>query len=295
MTDPLLRPATSEDLPALAALQNRFEEHFFGAAESSDDETGEMLGMAADLGRDARVVVGQDADLDALALVGSHEGVLTIDPTTGPARRAAAATAAAAWLEGTAVDHIEVLSVDLPVLEALHGRGWTHELSAFDLVRDASPLPAPDWPAGITVSGIDRAADAAAVHDLIYRRSAWSQVPGHPDRPLASWYRLFLDYEGYDPDQQVLARRDGVPVGVATGRIFSDGIGYVQQLAVARAERRQGLGRSLLLAGLGRRLAAGATRLGLSVSAANAGALTLYRSVGLRIDREWRHLAPPRR
>jgi GNAT superfamily N-acetyltransferase len=46
------------------------------------------------------------------------------------------------------------------------------------------------------------------------------------------------------------------PVGVATGQVFSDGTCWIQQLAVARAARGQGLARALLLAGPQKQLAA---------------------------------------
>jgi ribosomal protein S18 acetylase RimI-like enzyme len=71
------------------------------------------------------------------------------------------------------------------------------------------------------------------------------------------------------------------------GRIFSDGAGWVSQLAVARSERGRGLGRALLLESFRRRLAVGATLLGLSVQAVNRSAIGLYLDVGLTVDREW--------
>ena len=76
-------------------------------------------------------------------------------------------------------------------------------------------------------------------------------------------------------------------VGAAIGRTWSDGTGWVSQLAVAKGERGHGLGRALLLESLRRRVAGGAHSLGLSVEVVNRTALALYESVGLRIDREW--------
>ena len=81
-------------------------------------------------------------------------------------------------------------------------------------------------------------------------------------------------------------------VGVALGHTFSDGAGWVAQLAVAEDHRGRGLGRALLLEALRRRVAAGATALGLSVSALNPDALRLYLDVGLVVDREWRTYLP---
>ena len=101
------------------------------------------------------------------------------------------------------------------------------------------------------------------MHRLIYREARWADVPGHGDRPLPEWRDLFL--AGEDPAQQVLAWRDGAVVGAALGKTFSDGTGWVSQVAVRPDQRGRGLGRALLLEAFGRRLASGATRLGLGV------------------------------
>lgn len=63
----------------------------------------------------------------------------------------------------------------------------------------------------------------------------------------------------------------------------------------AKEERGRGLGRAMLLEALRRRVAGGATSLGLSVQATNRGALGLYLDVGLRVDREFRTYRAPTR
>ncbi len=131
---------------------------------------------------------------------------------------------------------------------------------------------------------------ARATHRLVYEEAGWADVPGHESRDFEEWYGLFVAKE--DPEQQVLAWQDGRLVGVALGRTFSDGVGWVSQVAVPRDLQRRGLGRALILEAFGRRLAAGATSLGLGVSAANVDALRLYLDLGLVVDREWMVFAP---
>ncbi len=58
--------------------------------------------------------------------------------------------------------------------------------------------------------------------------------------------------------------------------------------------QKRGIGRALLLEAFRRRVAGGAQRLGLGVSAENARALGLYVGIGLQIDREWRTYRPAR-
>jgi GNAT superfamily N-acetyltransferase len=125
----------------------------------------------------------------------------------------------------------------------------------------------------------------AAVHRLIYDEARWADVPGHAPRELDEWRSLFVD--GEDPEQQVLAWHSERLVGVALGKTFSGGMGWVSQLAVAPDQQGRGLGSALLAEALRRRLDGGATQLGLGVSAANPDALRLYERLGFRIDREW--------
>ena len=92
----------------------------------------------------------------------------------------------------------------------------------------------------------------------------------------------------------MLAWRGDRLVGASLGRIFSDGAGWVSQLAVAQDERGRGIGKALLLETLRqRRGRAAPPSLGLGVMAHNRGALGLYLGVGLRIDREWLAFEPP--
>ena len=85
-----------------------------------------------------------------------------------------------------------------------------------------------------------------------------------------------------------IARRAGRPVGWVAGRVFGDGRGWIQQLAVARPSRGLGLGRALLLHALADLHGAGATSYALGVEAANEHALGLYRDVGFAVTREFR-------
>ncbi len=121
------------------------------------------------------------------------------------------------------------------------------------------------------------------MHELIYVDAAWSEVPGHTQRSLEAWRStLTPEYRGW------VARRDERLVGWVTGRVFGDGRGWVEQLAVARSARGHGLGRALLLHSLAELCSHGATSLALGVQAENENAIGLYRDVGFEVDREWR-------
>jgi ribosomal protein S18 acetylase RimI-like enzyme len=187
---------------------------------------------------------------------------------------------------------LEVLAQDAVGSGAARGAGWSVDVRSFDLERDPGSLPAAGWPPGVTPAVPDLAVDGPEIHDLVYRRSAWASVAGHHDRPYDEWYRL-VSQPSSRWDLSVLARRDGRAVGLASAALFSDGFGYIHQLAVDRELRRQGIGRAMLIEAFGRLTAAGAMRLGLGVQAGNRRALTLYESLGLVVTREWiRYRAP---
>ena len=188
-----------------------------------------------------------------------------------------------AWLARGGVVQVEALSRDATLRDALAEHGWVHVRSQFELVRPADGLPAPDWPEGVTATSLGD--DASEVHRLVYEEAGWADVPGHTVRDLDEWVDLFVT--GEDPDQQVVARADGRVVGVAVGKVFPDRTGWVAQVAVHRDQRGRGLGTALLAEAFARRVAAGATQVGLGVSATNPDALRLYRRLGLEIDREW--------
>lgn len=283
------RPAAPSDFVAMAELQARWETAWFGSVEQSADEVIEQLTRVDPLAENSLVLC--DGDRLVAAGVRWRADTTTVigpDADVGPVYRELLP-----WFAARDPSHVEVLSRDGAARAVVEAAGWRHGKSAFELFRsvDGTALPEPQWPAEVGVVEL-RLGDAAEVHDLVYRRAGWTEIAGHPNRELAEWRELFMN-DNVVPDLQVLARRDGRLVGVALGRIWDDGTGWVSQLAVAKDERGRGLGRALLREALGRYVAAGAKQLGLSVQADNRGALRMYLDAGLQIDREWMSYLPP--
>jgi ribosomal protein S18 acetylase RimI-like enzyme len=281
------RPATLDDVPALLALQQRYDTHWFGAPEHDEDELLEDVGRVDPLSENSMLLLDGDRLLGAAWWWGTNSNVLA-----DPDAPREVFDAAIAWLSAAGVEVLEALSRDTGYVEALGARGWRHDRSQFELIRDLSDdwvLSQPKWPAGVHLTGLQ---DPPELYRLIYELAGWTEVPGHQGRSFEEWTSIFLT-DAEKPDEQVLAWQDGRLIGCALGRVFSDGTGWVAQLAVDRACRRRGLGRALLLEAIHRRVAAGAQRFGLGVSADNETALGLYLGVGLTIDREWQDYHRP--
>jgi ribosomal protein S18 acetylase RimI-like enzyme len=284
-----IRPATAADVPALTDLFGRHDTAWFGAVEESEKEIADRLGSVEDLATNTALVFDGEGLLGA-AMRWRTDTTLIVAPDIDPHP---VYDQLVPWLAAGTPSHVEVLGRDDALREYLEARGWRHRRSSFELfgkVDDTLHLDRPLRPDGITVRGFGPD-DAAAVHHLIYVDAGWADVPGHHYRELTEWRSIFLG-DWFRPDEQVLAWRGERLVGVALTRHWDDGTGWISQLATARDERRHGLGRALLLQALATLVAAGASQLGLSVLAQNRGALGLYRSVGLEIDREWMQFTP---
>jgi len=274
------RPATDTDLSDIVGLQQTWDAFWFGSPEHDEAEVQESFGRAVPFEQRTRLLHLEGRLVAAAWWWRAGETSLLVAPGIDPTH---AHDDLLTWLSASGCTEVEALSRDEPFRAALERNGWGHVRSQFELMRDVAALPALRWPPGVTVTGVAEHADA--VHHLIYEQAGWADIPGHHGRGRDEWYDLFL--AGEDPEQQVVAWEGGRLVGAALGKTFSDGVGWVSQVAVAPARQGNGLGRALLTEAFHRRVSAGATRLGLGVSAANRDALRLYLSLGLEIDREW--------
>ena len=166
--------------------------------------------------------------------------ILLVDPGDDPEP---ALEALVAWLGERGHHELDSYGRDARRIAWLEANGFTYRRSFFDLRRGVdTPLAPAIWPSGIAIARYRPGEDDEAVHALIYVDAAWAEVPGHTHRSLQTWRSMLTpDYRGW------VARRDGRPVGWVAGRVFSDGRGWVEQLAVARNARGLGLGRALLL------------------------------------------------
>jgi ribosomal protein S18 acetylase RimI-like enzyme len=276
------RPATAADVDGIVALQARWDSAWFGGPDRDEDEVRADLRRADPLAERSLLLHDGEHLVAAAWWWRSDDPTLLVDPALGGGGVAATGQLVS-WLASSGAEQVEALSRDSVLLDVLAQQGWVHVRSQFELLRPAEGLPTASWPPGVTVSGLGD--DATEVHRLVYLDAGWGDVPGHTVRSLDEWLDLFVT--DVDPAQQVLCRQGGRLLGVALGKVFTDGTGWVAQLAVRRDAQGRGLGRALLAEAFGRRVAAGATQLGLGVSATNAAALRLYESLGLTVDREW--------
>ncbi|WP_460447073.1 GNAT family N-acetyltransferase, partial [Angustibacter aerolatus] len=251
------RPATYDDVPALTALQGAYATRWFGAPEEDEAELRQQLEFVGDLDQRTRLLLDGERLLGAAWWWSGGSAWAVHDPALDDELAAMVDDALLAWLRECGVTETEALAADVVAQQALQRNGWRHERSSFELVRPVSDdwvLPEPVLPPDVQVRPI-AADEQAAVHEMVYERAGWADVPGHHVRPLDDWRQLFLGPDA-PPEQQLAAWAGDVPVGVVLGKVFSDGTGWVAHLAVDRARQGLGLGLALLLPALRDRAAA---------------------------------------
>ncbi|MFI5049739.1 MAG: GNAT family N-acetyltransferase [Gaiellales bacterium] len=274
------RSIAESDVADITRLWQAWDRRWFGAVEHDEPEVRESLAGVVR----GRVLLDGDR-LAAAAWWRPDDATLLVHPDSDAAP---VHDDLLPWLVRGGAVHLEALDRDEALRAALGRHGWEYVRSQFELIRGAAPLPRAHWPEGVTTTPVGDHADA--VYRVIYDESGWTEVPGQGRREFDEWHRLFV--AGTESEQQVLAWRAGRLVGVALGTTFSDGTGWVSQLAVVRDQQGRGIGSALLTEAFQRRLGAGATQVGLGVSAANPHALRLYQRLGLEIDREWMAYRP---
>ena len=159
---------------------------------------------------------------------------------------------------------------------------------------DDAPEP-PVWPPGYALRPFRRDADARAVHAAF--ADGFADHFGPPFDPYDPWFhKLFVQPAlPFRDDLMLVAWRGdevaGALVAAETAAETAAG-GYVAELAVRRAHRKQGLGRALLLESFARLRDLGRTEVLLHVDAdSETNATGLYRGVGMREQPMYAYLA----
>jgi len=108
--------------------------------------------------------------------------------------------------------------------------------------------------------------------------AAFRDRPGFPGWSAAEWVGWISDEEDFRADWTLLASVGGADVGFIAGA----GGGWIVQVGVVPAARRQAVASTLINEVLRRMLADGQTRAMLNVNVNNPGAIAAYQRVGFR-------------
>ncbi|HUJ54619.1 MAG TPA: GNAT family N-acetyltransferase [Gaiellaceae bacterium] len=293
-----VRPATSDDLPAIAEL--------FGSVEEA--------------------VLGRPSLLDATAVAGWLHGVAfetntwlveeggelvagAFGRTFGERGNSAGAVRPTAWGLGHGTRLLERLEArfaeedvqrihawtvagDEAANELFLGRGYREVRRFWDMAIDLGEEPPPE--AAVPVEPF-REEDARAFHAAL--EEAFSAHWEHSPETFEEWWERQRARPNFDPSVWFMIRDGGEIAGATRNDPDVAGGGYVGALGVRPAWRGRGYGRALLLHSFREFHRRGFRRVTLGVDAANAtGATQLYESVGMHVDLEsvvWEKMLSP--
>ncbi len=143
------------------------------------------------------------------------------------------------------------------------------------LVRNLTePIAAPRCPDGLARLAFT-APNAVPAHAILAEAYAdgFGEVAG-----FADWYDALVSDEEYDAELCFIYGSGNRLAGFA--QVWTSG--FVKDIAVANAFRRQGIGRALMLAAFAELQARGLDQVRLKVHPDNQGAIALYRALGMR-------------
>jgi mycothiol synthase len=165
--------------------------------------------------------------------------------------------------------------------ELFEGAGYRHVRSYWRMARPLDRgVTAGGLPPSVTLRGLDRDADARALHALDAESFATS-----PDY-LPESYEMFVQehLHAHDcaPELSLVAEQAGQIVGFLLARRWPhEGSGYVDLLAVAPGHQRRGIGTALLTHGFAGFAAAGLNQAQLAVASDNPRGLRVYEAAGM--------------
>ena len=303
-----VRGATMDDIPACAELFNSWAEKELGHRELSEEELHTEWSLDEFIPeQDTRIIFSPDGTLVAYV-----EAWVRNSPPVKPWIWARVhpeyyglglGTELTRWAESYSLRVLDVLSPDVrvtnelgvdhrvkPALELFKNLGYSHIRSFYQMrIKMDSPPPAPRWPDEIVLKPFDAEHDLEAVYQAMI--DSFRDHYGFIEEPFDVGFPRFRHFmtktDNYDPALWYIAW-DGdeiAGINICRPRSFEDDdMGWVAELGVRRAWRKQGLGLALLLHSFGEFHKRGVHRVGLGVDAGSlTGALRLYEKAGMSV------------
>ena len=288
------------DLDAVHTMIVASEIEEFGESEGYGIDDLEREWKQLDLGKDAWVAIAPDAGLAGYGYVQDRRHVrLDVEVYVHPAHYGRGiGTILVRLTEARAREHvplappgtrvvvnnwINALNADARAL--LEREGYVPVRHFFRMEIDLNGVPqVVSWPEGIVVRKGDEGEDVRAFYETT--EEAMAGQWGHIEVSFEKWLER-RERTNIDLGLWFLALDDGEPAATALCSI-SDGIGWIDTLAVRRPWRRRGLGLALLTHAFRELYGRGMRRVALSVDAGNpTGATRLYERAGMRIGQQY--------
>lgn len=178
-------------------------------------------------------------------------------------------------------------------LELLEMHGYRPRWTSWILELPAgSDIARPELPAGVRIRHLVPEQDEQAAYQVI--EDAFNEWPDREPSTFEDWSAGVLERIGFEPWNLLLAvesAADGTETVIGGCHlVVSDDTGWVDQVAVRRDRRGEGIGRALLVDAFAAARRRGAGRAELATDS-RTGALGVYERVGMRVKESFVHLA----
>ena len=295
-----IRNPESADLDAVYAVIIASEIEEFGESQgyAIDELKGDWKQL--DLGRDAWVAIAPDGALAGYGYVQDRRHVrLDVEVYVHPAHYGRGiGTTLVRLAEARAREHVPLAppgtrvvinnwinALNAEARSLLEREGYTPARYFFrmEIIFSEEP-PTATWPAGVTVRSGGADEDLRPFFETC--EEAMAENWGHVPRSFEEWMER-RTRSSFDPSLWFLALGDGEPAAAVLCSI-SDGIGWIDTLAVRATWRRRGLGYALLTHAFRELYGRGMRRMALGVDVENqTGATRLYERAGMRIGQQY--------
>jgi len=309
----VMRAATTEDVDRVVELMNARSRRLYGEDQITREEvTAWWKSARFDLAKDCRMVLDARGELAGIVNIrnpGEPYAQIRCVGLTHPSyegldglwdrlhawsveRARELIPLAAKGIRVTAMSHIA--GQDTARAAALERAGFAavRMLNRMGITLE-SLIPEAQWPAGISVRGVDIEKDLEAIVRLVLEtwRDHWGFVAQPFDQALADWKEgLAALGEKFDPTLWFLAMDGSEIVGVSLcdNRIVDDTTrGYIDTLGVRPAWRKRGIALALLRHTFGEFARRGYAAVELDMDSENlTGALRVYERAGMHVIRQ---------
>ena len=288
-----VRGATYSDIGPVAALLGASEE--FDAGEPSvtvEDVESEWMLPGFDPAVDVLLVFDRDRVV-ASAEVPGWRAEATVHPD---ARGRGIGTAILRWIERRALERAEAgtevrvgqtvvdTSVDAISLFVRHGYTPRHTSWVLRLPDDVT-IEHPPLRRGVVIRPFDPGSEEEQVYRVV--EDAFNEWPTREPSTFAEWQSGVTGRSDFDPTLLFVAAVNDEVTGVSFGIEYEDE-GWVQQLAVRRDHRNQGIAKALLRTTFDEFRRRGSPAVGVSTDS-RTGALDLYLDVGMVVRASYTH------
>lgn len=177
-----------------------------------------------------------------------------------------------------------VSNVNKVDIEAVEKSGFQLETYYFRMQIELDSRPSqPTFPDNSILSTFSQSEDVERIYDFI--QNAFAR-PGYTPPKFERWRDYMMREDHFDSDLWILLEYQGELVGAALCYSYPEH-GWVRQLGVAPAWRRQGIGSSLLQQTFQMFYGRGQHKIALGMNSENANAYQLYERVGMKKVRQF--------